>query len=258
MFIPETGCGRTRLLAFGLLALFGALATATPAQSADKRGATWWLVQSHKALATIDNYTSLFHIQEKIGGKLTIPETMAIKFKKPYKVYMKWTEGPRQGTELIFIKGWNGNRMRVRPSGIIGLFSYNISPTSSLAMKNNRHPVTHTGLEFLMEMITDNVRRGVLNHECILKDHGEGTIYGRKYHRFEGIFPKDAKLAKERNYYCYRAVVDMDMEYRVPVQVQIFDWNDEVLEVYGYEKTRLDAKLTDKDFDPANPEYRLK
>jgi hypothetical protein len=36
-----------------------------------------------------------------------------------------------------------------------------------------------------------------------------------------------------------------------------FDWEDRLIEGYGYEDLTLDAGLTDADFDPRNPKYEF-
>ena len=44
---------------------------------------------------------------------------------------------------------------------------------------------------------------------------------------------------------------------KVPVKIQIFDWDDKLAEFYGYENLKFNAGLTDADFDPENPEYKF-
>lgn len=240
------------------LQFFSLFSASSPAFSDPARTPTWWINQAEKVIARTDNYTAEMHIQELIDGKLSEPEIMSLKFKKPRMIYMKWVKGDRQGTEILFVEGRNKNRIRVRPAGLIGIFAYNIAPDSSLAMKHNRHPIFHTGLEYLMATVADNVRRGIKNGECTVFDRGELVVFGRKAHRIEGILPKDAELAKKKRYYCYRAIVDFDVETKIPLQAELRDWNDQTMELYAYEKVVLNAGLTENDFDPANPAYRLK
>jgi len=57
--------------------------------------------------------------------------------------------------------------------------------------------------------------------------------------------------------YCYRALMNFDVETKLPIRVHIYDWNDTLIESYGYEATTLDAGLTEADFDPNNPAYRF-
>jgi len=52
-------------------------------------------------------------------------------------------------------------------------------------------------------------------------------------------------------------IVHLNLEKRLPIKIQMFDWDDQLVESYGYENLDLDAGLTDADFNPKNPEYRF-
>jgi hypothetical protein len=60
-----------------------------------------------------------------------------------------------------------------------------------------------------------------------------------------------------------RARVFVDNEYRVPVFYAAYDWPKEeggkpvLLELYAYRRVKLNVGLTDKDFDPTNPDYNF-
>jgi hypothetical protein len=101
--------------------------------------------------------------------------------------------------------------------------------------------------------IGSNLRRGLRAGEFTSKDHGEQTVYGRKTRVLEGVLPKDAS----KGYYCYRCIVNLDVETRMPIKTQIFDWENHLVECCGYEHLNLNPGLSDKDFDPKNPEYHF-
>jgi hypothetical protein len=65
-------------------------------------------------------------------------------------------------------------------------------------------------------------------------------IYGRNTHKVELIFPKD----KAKGYYCYRAVMNLDVEKKVPLKVRIYDWEDNLVERNGHEELKLNPGLT--------------
>ena len=207
--------------------------------------------QSEQVLAGVDNYTALFHKQERVRGKLLPAEKVALKFKKPFQVYMKWVAEPHKGRETLFVEGANENRLKGHEGGLLGVLTVNLDPNGARAMKYNRHPITDSGLEKLVAKLAANVRLGRANGELEVRDRGEETVYGRKTTRLEGVFPKEKASA----YYCHRAVVNIDMELNVPIKVQIFDAEDELVELYGYEDLRMNAGLTQKDFEPSNADY---
>lgn len=200
------------------------------------------IAEAEAAIASVDSYTAIFHKQERIKGHLAEEETIFIKFKRPFKVYMKWVKEPYKGRECLYIEGANKNRIKAHEGGILGLVKLNLNPLSSRAMKGNRHPITEAGLENLIKLIGNEFRRGIAAGEIRFKDHGEEIIFGRKTRKIETIF------SKEKDYYCYRAVISLDVELKVPIKSMIYDLEERLIESYGYEQLRLNPGLTDADF----------
>jgi len=208
--------------------------------------------ETEAALARVNNYTAVFHRIERVDGKLVPETTTFLKFKRPFMVYMRWID-PLPGQESLYVQGANNNKVRAHGSGFAGLLTVNLDPTGALAMKNSRHPVTEAGLENLTKKIGANLQKGLRAGELISKDHGEQTVYGRKTRELEGVLPKDPA----KGYYCYRCIVNLDVETKMPIQTRIFDWEDQLVECYGYEHLKLNPGLSDKDFDSNNPEYHF-
>jgi hypothetical protein len=229
------------LASIGFLPLLGSAAAAGPEPTAVT--SDQWLTDAETVLAKVDNYSALFHKRERIGNELLPDEVVRLLFKRPFKVRLQWTSGPLQGRDVIYAEGWNGNRVRVREKGILGIIPVNLDPRGGLAMKNNRHSILESGLGQLVERIASNLRRARSAGELTVHDRGTETLYGRKVSLVEGILPKDAA----KGYYCHRAVLFVDTELKVPIRVQIYDGNDVLVEDYGFEGLKLEAGLTDKD-----------
>lgn len=233
--------------------LFVLVFSSSPARAFDKTDLENWLIHAESTLARTDSYTAIFHKQERIQEKLTAAETIFLKFKKPFKVYMKWAKEPYKGRESLYIEGYNDNLIKVRECGIAGIITVDIDPKGALIMKGSRHPVTDAGIENLVKLIRRNLEKGVSSREIDLREHGEEKVYGRTTKKVEIVFPKN----RAKSYYCHRALINLDVETKLPVRVQIYDWDDTLLESYGYEAVKLDAGLTEADFDPNNSEYRF-
>ena len=247
---------KSRIYTVGNILLLSLLLVAdlsTKAKAEEKDDPEQWIGEAEAALTRVENYTAIFHKQERVEGKLLEKETVLFKFKRPFKVYMKWVEEPYKGRKLLYVEGWNNNRMMVRDSGITGMMTVNLNPKGSLAMKGNRHPVTDSGLDHLVKLLGEHVRKGVKEKELEFKKSGEEVLYGRRTQRVEILSPRD----KARNYYCYRAVLTLDLERKVPIKIQLYDWENNLIENYGYEDLRFNVGLSDADFSPKNPEYRF-
>ena len=237
--------------AFLLLILMSVIVTGVESQekiALDKR-----LAEAESILEKADSYTAIFHRQERIRGKLNKEETIFIKFKNPFKIYMKWIKEPFNGREVLYNFGWNKNRIKFHEGGVMGMINLNLDPFSSMGMNGNRHPITHSGLQYLVKSIEKDLRMGINAAESEIRENGEELIYGRQTKQIEVIFPND----QSKGYYCYRIVMNLDIENKLPIKVRVFDWDDKLIECYGYENLNLNAQLTDKDFDPKNPEYEF-
>jgi outer membrane lipoprotein-sorting protein len=248
--IPAVSEVMIKRIIFFLLVL---ICSSSAAEAFDKSDLENWLKHAESKLARTDSYTAIFHKQELIQQKLTEEETIFLKFKKPFKVYMKWVKEPYKGRESLYIDGYNDNLIKVRECGLAGIITVDIDPKGTLAMKGNRHPVTHSGIENLVKLIRRTFEKGVSDREIHLREKGEERVYGRTTKKVEVVFPKN----KANRYYCYRALMNFDVETKLPIRVQIYDWNDTLIESYGYEAITLDAGLTEADFDPNNPAYRF-
>lgn len=205
-----------------------------------------WLRQAEELIERTESYTAIFHKQERIKGWLKTKETVFLKFKKPFKVYMKWIDGPGKGREVLYIEGWNRNRILVREPAGLGFVTLNLNPLGPLAMQGSRHPITEAGLGFLIKLLGDNFRKGWLLGELECKTGLQEMVYGRKTLTVEVRFPKKPNF----DYYCYRSILNIDLETKIPIRVQVFDWEDRLIGDYGYEHLILNAHLTDKDFEP--------
>ncbi len=212
-----------------------------------------WMNEAESLLGRVDSYNATFHKQERVHGKLYEEETILFKFRKPFKVYMKWIGKPSNGREVIYADGWNGNKIRFHEGGMMGMVNLNLEPTGSLAMRGNRHPITHSGLEYLVKNIKRDLLRGNLAGEIQILERGEEVVYGRKTRVVETIFPED----QLKGYYCYRIVLNLDVENKLPIRVQVSNWKSELVEKYGYENLNINSGLTEADFDPENPAYKF-
>jgi hypothetical protein len=212
-----------------------------------------WINEAEMKVAQIDNYTSFFHKQERVKGKLKEEEVVFLKFKKPFKIYMKWVKDPGKGREVLYVEGWNRNKIKVHEVWMKTNFTLDLDATGFLAMRGSRHSITESGLENLLRVLGRDLCGGIQSGGSTYRELGEEMVYGRPSMKVEYLFPKD----KTKGYYCYRAVINIDIETKIPIRVRIYDWEGLLVEDYGYEGLKLNAGLTDADFAMENPEYHF-
>lgn len=235
------------------LAIFP-LALMTPAGSAQgQTDPEKWLKEAEDAYGGVTSYTAVFHKQQRVARKLLEQETILIKFRKPFNLYMAWIAAPHKGSELLYVEGWNENRARAHKGGLLRFITWNLDPMHPRLMKGNLRPLTDTGIGCLVRTVAVNIRKAIDAGELVFLEHGEETVYGRKTRRLEIIFPKD----KAKGYDAYRVIINQDMTNKILIRSRIYDWDDHLFENYGYMNLDLDACLTDADFDPKNSAYNF-
>lgn len=213
-----------------------------------------WLGEAEAAYDGVATYTAVFHKQQRVAGELLAEETILLKYrKKPMSLYMKWIKAPYEGSELLYVAGWNRDRVRAHRGGILRFVTRNLDPGDPALMAGNLRPVTSTGMGYLLQAVAMNARKAIKAGELAFSERGEETVYGRRTRVLEIVVPKKSA----ENYDGCRFVVSQDVESRILVRIRVYDRDDRLVEAYAYENLRLNAPLADADFDPENPEYHF-
>jgi len=213
-----------------------------------------WLSEAEAAYDRVTSYTAVFHKQQRVAGKLLPKETILLKCrKKPFSLYMSWVKAPYKGSELLYVAGWNEDRVRAHRGGILRFITRNLDPRDPGLMADNLRPVTSTGIGYLLESVATNIRKAIEFGELDFSKRGQETVYGRNTQVLEVVFPKESA----NDYDAWRYIINQDIESKILIRIRVYDEHDQLVENYGYENLDLNAPLTDADFDPKNPEYHF-
>ena len=204
------------------------------------------------AYAGVKDYTATFTRSEILRDKQRPEETIALKFREPLQVYMKWLSESGKDREAIFVKGRDGDKALVHePGWISGHFTVLLPPDGPTIMSRSRHPFDEVGIGRIIELITSTFEKANQAGDLEMRDRGTIIEDGRKLRVIEGILPKDPA----KKYYCYRAIVSIDESLKLPVAVKVYDWDDKLIEDYRYKNLQINLGLTDIEFSPENPSY---
>jgi Protein of unknown function (DUF1571) len=210
--------------------------------------------QMPNAYVGVKDYTATFTRSEILNGKQRPEETMALKFREPLQVYMKWLSKSGKDREAIFVKGRDEDKALVHePGWISGHFTVLLPPDGPTIMSRSRHPFDEIGIGRIIELIISTFEKANQARELEMRDLGIMREGDRSLRFIEGILPKDPA----KKYYCYRAIVGIDETLKLPVSVKVYDWNDKLIEHYRYMNLQINVGLTDMDFDPKNPAYEF-
>ena len=213
-----------------------------------------WLAEAEAAYDRVTSYTAVFHKQQRIAGELLAEETILLKCRKrPFSLYMKWIAAPYKGGELVYVAGWNEDRIRAHRGGILRFIVRNLDPRDPGLMASNLRPVTSTGIGYLLETVAVNMRKAIKAGELGFFERGEENVYGRNTQILEAVLPNE----KAKDYDGARFVINQDVESKILLRIRVYDRESRLVENYGYENLDLDAPLSDADFDPKNPAYHF-
>jgi len=241
---------RIRLVAAVLI--FATLALATPGWGAGENELLRLIERAERRYAEVQDYTSVMLSLERVGEELLPPQRIALKFQRPFKVYMRWLEGPSKGREGLYVAGAHGGKFLVaEPHGLSRFFTAYLDPGDRRVIEQSRHPVTDVGIGRLLEIVGENARRAVREGALRFIDQGIQEVAGRRVRKIESILPQDAAAG----YYGYRVQLFFDEEHQLPIRVVVYDWRDRLVEDYTHSQLHLNPGLLPRDFDPGNVDY---
>ncbi len=125
-------------------------------------------------------------------------------------------------------------------------------------MHGNRYPITDLGLAHLTERLLEIAKQDRRYGEVEVHFFKDAKVNGRVCTCVEVVHPTN-RLA----FMFHKAQIYIDDELNVPIRYAAYMWpkkpGDEppLDECYTYVKLKLNAGLTDADFDPHNPSYHF-
>ncbi|HEX8199988.1 MAG TPA: DUF1571 domain-containing protein [Isosphaeraceae bacterium] len=218
------------------------------------------LLACQARLDSVEGYTATFRKQERMRGRLGPEQTLSMKVRhRPFAIYLKFL-APKAGKEVVYAEGRHDNKVIAHNGDwtrrLIPRLA--VAPTDPLALADSRHPITDAGLFNLTDRLISFRRMDLDDPDAVTVLDRIVDADGRVRLRSVHTHPRQKP---ERPF--ARVEVLYDPETWLPVQMTGYDWPAapdhsgelDLAERYTYDDVRLDAPLSDLDFDPANPEY---
>jgi outer membrane lipoprotein-sorting protein len=251
------------------------------------------LEKSSNAMAGVYDYQGTLVKQELFGDEL-VKQTIAFKFSRPFKVYVKYIE-PHAGREGIYVRGANRNRLRAH-KGSLPDVAVSLSPLGRVAMEDNHHPITSFGLERMLEVGTANIRKALERGDATVRVSNGGVVNGEPtwridvksrsggrhvdarrgedlwelatrvgqdmyvlLHHNDGIdSPTDLSEGQSvfvPNYYASRGEYFIGKRTFMMIKAKSWDHHGQLYESYEYPVLELNPGLDDRDFNHRNKAY---
>ncbi len=215
----------------------------------------------------IRDYTAIMVKRERINGVIKDAEFMQVKIRNrredegiPFSIYMKFLKPTSvKGREVIWIENHNDNKLIAHEAGLMGSITANLDPNGFLAMRGNRYPIYEAGIENLVAKLLEKGERDRKLGGAEVKFFEDTKINGRKCTLIQ---VKHDEQKPPLEFHICRVFIDDEL--RVPIRYAGYGWpktegaKPTLEEEYTYLNIKLNVGLTDKDFDPKNPEYNYR
>jgi hypothetical protein len=218
-----------------------------------------WAYDGVGNIEKLQDYSATMVKRERVNGKVGEPEYMFVKIRhQPFSVYMYFL-GPAdlKGREVIYVRGRNSDKLLAHATGLQGklLGTLELEPTSMIAMRGNRYPLTEIGILNMVRRLVEVGEQDIKYGECEVKFFKGAKIKSGDGYRvctcIQVVHP-----VPRRNFLFHLARIFVDEELNVPVRYESYDWPEQpggpprLLEEYTYLNLKLNNGFTDTDFDP--------
>lgn len=206
----------------------------------------------------IPAYEATFTKNELVGNRM-IAQKMRMKFRRrPFSVYF-YFYGDKEGREVIYVDGQNNGKLLVHETGLAGLVgTLELSPSDTMAMSENRHPITEAGIEKLLSNTLIQLKEATKYAESDVKYYKNAKLAKMTCNVIEISHPRP-----RRQFPHHMMRLWIDRESGIPVRLQQFAFparegaKPPVVEDYAFTDIRTNVELTNRDFDTDNSTYNF-
>ena len=221
-----------------------------------------WAYDGVGNIEKIQDYSATMVKREQVNGKLGKPECMFVKIRhKPFSVYIYFLDPDElKGREVIYVQGRNNGKLLAHATGLQGklLGLLELTPTSMLAMRGQRYPLTNIGILNMVRRLVEVGEQDIKYGECEVKIFKGAKINNRICTCIQVVHP-----VPRRNFLFHLARIFVDDELNVPIRYESYDWpakpggQPRLLEEYTYLNLKSNNVFTDAAFDVRNPNYKF-
>lgn len=209
-----------------------------------------------KKVQALPGYEATF-IKREVVGNTTVSHKMKLKIRhKPFSVYL-YFENPHTGREVIYVDGRNNGKLVAHEAGLLSFAgAMELVPTESIAMNENRYPITKAGIVNTMQIMIRQWQEEAKYGETEVKYYKDAKLADMTCKIIESSHPQPRKQFNN-----HKVRLWIDNATGIPVRMQKFGFprrageQPPVLEDYSFLNLKTNVRLTDVDFDRNNKRY---
>ncbi len=202
------------------------------------------LQQSLSAYDAARDYQAIFFKEEKDGTTMGPKEQIFLKFEKPFKIYMGWMNTHKQGLQVLYERGKHDGKLAIhKPGLLLGLAPVIFLDQNSPWVKegSESYDIEDAGIGSFLYDFAEMCIKGAEEKKLAVKiDVSNGEEI------FDVSFPGSKE--EDKGHFSYRVVVRFDEASRLPVKMDLYDWNDQPTGYYAYENLKMNPGLDDPEF----------
>ena len=212
--------------------------------------------KSLKTIEAIPAYEAVFTKRELVNQRM-VAQRMKMKFRRePFSVYFYFLD-ELKGREVIYVHGSNSGNLLAHETGIASFAgTLRLAPTDTLAMNENRHPITEAGIEKFLLVLRKQWTEELKYGETEVKYFRDAKFSNSTCTVIEVIHPRP-----RRQFAFHRTRLWIDKENGIAVRLQQYGFpirdgaKPPIVEDYAFTDLRTTVRISDRDFDENNPKY---
>jgi hypothetical protein len=218
----------------------------------------------------ISDYTALFAKRCRVDGVLPKMEYANVKIRNrkvnqgkttiSMAVYADFlSPSSVKGREVLWVEGKNDGKLIAHEVGFKSVINLSLDPNGFIAMHGQRRPITDIGMENIAIKVVETCDRDRQFGECEVQFFKNAKVGETDCTMIQVTHP-----VKKPQFDFYRARVYFDNSLNIPIRYVAWSWpvgpdGKPVLdEEYTYLRVKLNAGLTDQDFDISHADYRFR
>ena len=205
---------------------------------------------------SLPGYEATFWKKEVVGSS-TVSHKMKLKIRhKPFSVYLYFLD-PHEGREVIYVEGQNNGKLIAHEAGLFSIAgAMELDPTSSMAMSENRYPITNAGIANTMKIMIKQWEEELKYGEIDVKYFKDAKIEGMTCRVIEASHPTPRK-----QFTSHKVRLWVDTATGIPVRMQKYGFprrsgeQPPLVEEYTFTNLQTNTRLSDADFSRKNSKY---
>jgi hypothetical protein len=201
------------------------------------------LEEAVRSYGALGDYRAIFEKTELSKGTLGPAERIYLKFEKPWKIYMGWLNTHKKGLQVVYERGKHDGKLAIHQPGLF----FGLAPVIFLEQSSpwvregsEAYNIEDAGIGTFLYDLTKAVLRGAREHKLKVGPVEKTEKGDRIDVTFEGS-------VKDKEFFAYRVTALFDAQNRLPVWMELFDWQNRTTGVYAYEDLKLNVGI-DEDF----------